>query len=364
MIKICYFITELDIGGAEKHLFELVKRIDKSQFAPVVAALTGRGEVGKWIENLGIKVFYLDTQRPRNISSVLRLKAVLKKEHVDILHTYLFHANVIGRLAGKLAKVKRIISSIRVAEHRANLHLLLQRLTRGLVDKEVAVSADVRNFMIERAKITPDKIIAIPNGLDFEAYRGIKKGACRRRLSIAPEAFVISFVGRLDEQKRSDVLLSAWAKIKHNIPNGKVIIVGDKPEKESSVALARKLGLAETVDFPGWRKDAIDFVAASDIFVLPSMWEGMSNITMEALAVGTPVVTTMVEGMNELLRGSECGVMVEPGSVIELAEAILDLYENPEKGETFSAIGKKHIEENYRIEDVVRRYEKLYLEIL
>ncbi len=80
--------------------------------------------------------------------------------------------------------------------------------------------------------------------------------------------------------------------------------------------------------------------------------------------MGTPVVTTMVEGMNELLRGGECGVMVEPGSVMELAEAILDLYENPEKRETFSAIGKKHIEENYRIEDVVRRYEKLYLEIL
>jgi len=363
MIKICYFITELDVGGAEKHLFELLKRIDRRRLAPIVGALTGRGEVGGWLEGLGINVFYLDMRSVGDIGGVFRLERILRKEKVLFLHTFLFHANLIGRIAGKLAGVQRIISSVRVAERRDNVHLLLQRLTRGLVDKEVAVSEDVRRFMIERARINPAKTIVIPNGLDFEAYRSIKKNRCRRRLGISGDAFVISFVGRLDEQKRPDVLLRAWAKIRHKVPNGRVVIVGDKPEKQSSVNLARKLGLLESVDFPGWRKDAIDFVAASDIFVLPSMWEGMSNITMEALAVGTPVITTRVEAMAELLRGGECGIMVEPGNAIELAEAILDLYQSPEKREAFSAIGKKHIEENYRIEDVVRRYEKLYLEI-
>jgi glycosyltransferase involved in cell wall biosynthesis len=364
MARICYFITELDIGGAEKHLFEVVKRIDKSRFTPVVVALIGRGELGRWIEDLGIRVFYLDARGAGTLFSIPPLTDILRKERPDILHTFLFHANLIGRIAGRRAKVRKVISSIRVAERRANCHLLLERLTRGLVDKEVAVSEDVRRFMIERAKINPDTIVAIPNGLDFKTYQSFTKDDCRARLSISADAFVISFVGRLDEQKRPDILLRAWAKIRNAIPNGRVIIVGDKPEKESTVSLAEKLGVLESVEFPGWRSDAIEFVTASDIFVLPSMWEGMSNITMEALAVGTPVVTTAVEGMRELLRGGECGVLVEPGNADELARAMLNLCRDPEKRQAFSAIGKKHVEENYRIEDTVRRYEQLYSEIL
>ena len=364
MIKICHFITELDIGGVEKHLFELVKRIDKSRFLPVVGALSGRGKVGKWIEAAGVKVFYVEMEKPWDLLSILRLKRILKREKVDILHTFLFHANVIGRLAGRLAGVKKTVSSTRIAERRPNLHCELLRLTRGLVDHELAVSEDVRHFMIERAGISPEKITVIPNGLDFELYRGADRAASRRKLDIPPEAFVICFVGRLDEQKRPDVLLKAWAGIRDKVPAGRVIIVGDKPSKDPVVNLARKLGVEASVDFPGWREDALDFIVASDIFVLPSMGEGMSNVAMQALAVGTPVITTKVEGMNELLCGGDCGVMVRRDSPGELAAAIVDLYENPEKREKLAAAGRGHVEKNYRIEDVVKKYEDKYIEIL
>jgi len=363
MIKIFYLITELDVGGAEKHLFELVRRIDRSNFLPVVGALGGRGEVGGWMEAQGIQVFYLEMKRRRFPLSILHLKRILKREKVDILHTFLFHANIIGRLAGKWAGVGRIISSTRIAERRQNFHCELLRLTRGLVHCELAVSQDVRDFMIDRAKISPEKITVIPNGLDFELYRRADRIAARKKLNIPPRAFIICFVGRLDEQKRPDLLLKAYAKIKKRIRGGKVIIVGDRPSKEPVVSLARRLGIEGSVDFPGWRKDAVDFIAASDIFVLPSMWEGMSNVTMQALAVGTPVITTKVEGMNELLMGGRCGVMVQRDNFDELAAAIVDLYESPEKRRALATAGREHIEKNYRIEDVVRKYEDKYIEI-
>ena len=364
MIKIFYFITELDVGGAEKHLFELVRRIDRSRFLPVVGALSGHGEVGRWIEAEGIRVFHFEMKRRRDVLSILHLKRILKREKVDIVHTFLFHANIIGRLAGRWAGVGKIISSTRIAERRQNSHCGLLRLTRGLVHHELAVSQDVRDFMIERANISPEKITVIPNGLDFELYRGADRMAARKKLHIPPHAFIISFVGRLDEQKRPDLLLKAYAKIRKRIPGSKVIVVGDRPSKEPVVNLARTLGIEAGVAFPGWREDALDFIIASDVFVLPSMWEGMSNVTMQALAVGTPVITTRVEGMNELLCGGRCGVMVERDSFDELAAAMVDLYENPEKRRTLAAAGREHIEKNYRIADVIRKYEDKYVEIL
>ncbi len=163
--RIFYLITDLDIGGAEKMLFELVKRIDRSKFTPEVGCLKGRGRVGKKLEALGIKVRYFHIEKLWHIYKLFKIVSFLKKGHFDILHSYLFHANIIGRICGRIAGIPIIISSIRVCEKKKLYHLWMDRITNRMVNLEICVSREVKNFTIEKAGIPEHKLEVVENGI-------------------------------------------------------------------------------------------------------------------------------------------------------------------------------------------------------
>ena len=163
--RIFYLITDLDIGGAEKMLFELVKRIDRSKFTPEVGCLKGRGRVGKKLEALGIKVRYFHIEKVWDIYKLTSIFFFLRQGHFDILHSYLFHANIIGRICGRIAGIPIIISSIRVCEKKKLYHLWMDRITNRMVDIEICVSKEVKNFTIEKAGIPEHKLEVVENGI-------------------------------------------------------------------------------------------------------------------------------------------------------------------------------------------------------
>jgi len=363
--KILLLITELDVGGAERFVWELARRLPPRDLAVEVAALAGRGEVGRWLEEAGIPVHYLQMRGKLDLAGVLaRTVGLLKARRPHLLHTLLFHANLVGRLAAALAGVSKVVSSVRVAERRRRSHLVAEGATQCLVTRFVAVSQAVRSFMIRRAGIAPDKIMTIPNGVEVSRFaRGAPVGF-RSQIGARDGEVLVTYVGRLERQKGVDVMLCAGAKALRHKGDLRFLVVGAGPDRSAFEVLAARLGIAGHVDFLGWRPDVPDILAASDIFVLPSRWEGMPNALLEAMASGTASVASDVEGVRELIEPGRSGLVVLPGDADALAGAVVSLARDEGLRKRLGAAARRSVTEHFDIGSVVQQYVRLYEELL
>jgi len=365
---ILYVITELDIGGAEKALFELVRRLDPDRYAAEVACLSGHGDVGDWLADLGVPVHYLGVPAGRGlvrhgVAGVRRLRRIVRDLRPHIVHTFLFHANLIGRLAarpGLLARRPAVVGSVRVAERRHRWHLLADGLTRSLIDCEVCVSEGVRRFTHRYARIPLAQLRVIPNGVNLEAIDAVRP-VDPGTIGCDPDRPILCFVGRLDPQKGITILLEAVARVE---PSCQVVLVGDGPQRGELAARAAALGIGDRVHFTGWRPDAAAVMAASDVFVLPSLWEGMPNALMEAMALGRCAVASAVEGSDELIDDGVTGLLVPAGAVAPLAERIALALADTDRRRQLGRAARRRIAERFTIERAVTAYDALYRELL
>jgi len=369
--RILYLITELDVGGAEKALCELVHRLNREAYAPVVACLSGRGPVAEWLAALDVPVHTLGLPDrgagPWDVLTALRrLRRLVRRLQPAILHTILFHANLLGRLGvcrrGSAGRPV-IVSAVRVAERRFRWHLLGDYVTHGLADCEVCVSEGVRRFMRRQARIPPDKLRVIPNGVDLAAIDAVQP-ADLADLGCRTGGTALCYVGRLDGQKGLSVLLRALARLRGATAGWHLVVVGEGPLRGELAALARRLHIDGRVQFLGWRPDALTIVAACDLFVMPSLWEGMPNAVMEAMALGRCVVATAVEGTTELIESGRSGLLVPPRQVRRLADAITVAITNPDRRAALGRSARERIADHFTIERTVARYEALYRDLL
>lgn len=363
VVKIVYLITELNIGGAEKCLYELVKRVDKDRFQPTVISIKSSGRVGEWIESEGVEVISLGMESKFSPLGLLKLRYILKKSGFDILHSFLFHANIFGRVAAFLWDVPITISSIRVCEKEREHHLRLDKLTEELVDVEVCVSKNVRRFTIENAKLKPEKLRVIHNGIDLSKLKNLK-GNVRKELGIGNKEFLIASVGRLTKQKGFKYLVKAAEKVLKLEKNVNFCIVGEGELKENLFELVRELGLSDCVHLLGFREDVLSIINKSDLFVLPSLWEGLPNVLLESAALGVPIVSTDAGGCSEIIEDGENGILVSPGDEDDLANAILEMIRESEIRKKFAEKGKRIIKNKFSIEKMVNAYKDLYEELL
>ncbi|MBI5758256.1 MAG: glycosyltransferase, partial [Planctomycetales bacterium] len=326
-IPIAFCITDLDVGGAERALVQLVTRLDRREWNPVVFCLSGPGTLVLELEAALVPVICLGANRDDGLFRRLRIVWLLARElralspRPRLLQTFLFHANLAGRIAGRLAGIKRIVSGIRVAEQRARWHLWLDWLTNWLVDLNVCVSQSVADFTRAHGWLRGTKLTVIPNVVDYERFAQ-GEPADLTSLGIPRESRVIVTVGRLDEQKGHRFLIEALPAVLREHHDARLLVVGDGPLREELQALARQLGIAEAVCFAGHRDDVPALLRASKCFVLPSLWEGMPNVVLEAMAAGVPVVTTSVEGVLELIEPDRTGLVVKVGNATEISSAL------------------------------------------
>jgi glycosyltransferase involved in cell wall biosynthesis len=377
--SILYVITELDIGGAEKALYGLVRRLDRRRYAPEVACLSGRGAVGAWLAALDVPVHYLypASQRPSVrlvVGALWRLRRLVREVRPDLVHTVLFHANLIGRLAvlgshsappgpgrGRPGHRPVVVSAVRVAERRYRWHLLGDYLTSHLVDREVCVSKGVRRFTERCARIPAQKLCVIPNGVDLPAIDAVRP-ADLTALGCRPGRPTIAYVGRLDPQKGLSHLLRALAGLSQTA--WQLVLAGDGPQRTELETFVASLGLADRVRFLGWRPDALSIVAACDLFVMPSLWEGMPNAVMEAMALGKCVVATAVEGTEDLMEDGVSGLLVPARQSQALAEAIRRALADADLRDRLGAAARERIRAHYSIDRVVAQHDALYQSLL
>lgn len=358
MRRIFYLITELDVGGAEKALYELVTRLDRERFTPVVGCLTGRGVIGRWLEERGIRVIYIDLKGFWDAAAWFRLRRALKTERPDVLHTFLFHANVAGRLAAVGLPVRRVISSIRVEEPRRR-HVAIERITRGLVHAVTCVSQSACDHARRRMKISPDKLHVIPNGVDMAKLAG-EPTEPPREWNLPADAPLVGVIGRLHEQKDPLLMLDAASRVVRERPEVHFAFAGDGPLAAECRNRTGALGLQDNVTWLGWQANVRPLMHRMDLMALSSRWEGMPNVVLEAMACGKPVVATAAGGVPELVKDGGTGILVPPGDAEALAGAMLRVLNDDELRRKMAAAAAARVEESFSMECMVAANEALY----
>lgn len=363
--RLALCITDLDVGGAELALVELATRLDRARFSPVVYCLAPRPErpeasCAARLEAAGIPVHCLGARRWKHAAGAIRrLVGLLRRQRPHLLQSFLFHANLAGRIAARLAGVPRVVAGIRVAERQAWWHLWLDRLTCSWVDRYVCVSRAVAEFSIRKGRLPSRRVLVIPNGVDVARYPACQL-ADLTQLDIPPGSRVVTFIGRLDRQKGVDWLLETAARWIQEVEDCHLLIVGEGPWYPLLVAKAHQTGLSCRVHFVGFRRDVAEILAASALVVLPSRWEGMANVLLQAMASRLPVVATDVEGVREVLGEASAAQVVPFGDTEGFARRVIDLLKDAVLAASLGEANRRRVESAFRIETTVQAYERLW----
>jgi len=378
--RIAFCITDLDIGGAEQCLTNVVCHLDRRVWSPHVYCLSRRGALVDRLEQAGIPCTCLNWRGWPDAWRVLSLARKLRQLRPKLLQTFLFHANIAGRIAGTLAGVPIIVSGIRVAEQEKRWHLRLERLTRRLVTAHVCVSQEVATFSIREANLPPGAVTVIPNGVDVARFADAWP-IRNSELAAPPETRWMISVGRLHPQKGHRLLIEAVAPLLLKHPNWRLMIVGDGPLRGELDRQIGELGCRERIVLLGFRHDVPQLLKTSSLFVLPSLWEGQPNAISEAMAAGLPVIASDVEGVRRLdsaaLTGNPpevvgpggvlegvTGLIVPPNDVRALRGAIASLLDAPDTLDELAP--KTHLLCRYllTIEGMAGQYADLYASLL
>lgn len=364
-INIALCITELDLGGAERCLTELAVRVDRRRFAPVVYCLGPRparedASCLPALEAAGVKFHCLGGRSMWQFPLVAgRLKRLLASQNTQIIQAFLFHANLLGRIAAPRAGVGVVVCGIRVAERGTPWHLRLDRLTQGWVDRYVCVSRSVAEFSATTGRLPSPKLVVIPNGIDLAKYPA-RQPADLNAMGIPTGRRVVTFVGRLESQKGVQWLIEAAPAWLEKLPDCDLLVVGEGPLRHTLEATCQAEGLAGRVHFAGWRTDVPEILAASDLLVLPSAWEGMPNVVLEAMASRRPVVASNVEGIEELLGATAPQQTVRYGDSKDLVDKVVSLMSDQTAAARVAESNRRRVEENFAISRMVAAYEDLW----
>lgn len=370
-VKILYVITSTGIGGAEKMLYELVTRLDRERFEPMVCSLKPMGQFGEKLRGNDIPFFSLDMPEASGfrgalvtLRSLYRLLMLTVALSPDLMHTFLFRANQVGRFIGWIQGVP-VISAIRVLEMEKEYHHTCDARTSFMSTHYTAVSEEVRQYTIRKSGLKPEKITTIPNGIDLALFHGIVADiSLPESLGLAPDNRLIIFVGRLSRQKGLPFLLEAFCSVAEAVPSARLLIVGEGEDEESLKADAGSRGITDKVVFTGIRSDIPALLSLCEVVVLPSLWEGMPNALLEAMASAKPVVATSAGGVPEVVVDGETGLLVPPSDPKALATALLTLLNDPDRAREMGEKGFERVKRRFDIAATVRRTEELYRQVL
>lgn len=364
--RVALVITELEPGGAERCLVELATRLDPARFQVTVFALASRPRAPrqvlvKRLERAGLPVHFLGCDRWwQAFAAVRRLSKLLWEQRPQLVQTFLFHANLIGLWAARQAGVPHVITSVRVADPRP-WRMWLERCCTAPADQIICVSQGVADHC-HRYGFPVEKLIVIPNGIDLARISRVEP-ADLQQLGVAPGHKVLLFAGRLDRQKGIDAFFPIATKILEDFSDWEWILLGDGPLRPRLMRQASASPAASRIHFLGWQPEILPLMKACELLVLPSRWEGMPNVVLEAIACGKPVLATRSEGVTELLGASEQEQTVPVGDWNALACRLRWWLQDQAHRES---LGQANLcrAKHFSVETMVERYAELYERIL
>ncbi len=380
-------VTNLDIGGAQEVVRTLAENMEKVGCRSVVCAFKD-GPLRAGIERLGVPVVILPS-RKHGVTNplfflleLLRARRLLlglvKIHNVDVIQTHIL------RSLDFLVLSLRLQSDVRVfwifhnerfdlrEEHLGRQKWLLEpklwgyhtlyRIGARWANRLVAVSEQVKSAMLKTMPhIHENRIAVVCNSVDVTRYGDrTLRSILRRELGIGDHDRVVAMVATFKEQKGHRFLLDALPSVMRQFPDLHVLLIGDGALRLALEAQARNLKLDERVHFLGSRNDVPDLLSASDLFILPSLWEGLPMALVEAMASGLPAIGTRVAGTNQVMAHGETGLLVTPGSADELCEAMLELLSSPERMDRMGRAARQRVEVHFGAVKQAREYLALF----
>jgi glycosyltransferase involved in cell wall biosynthesis len=346
-----------------KRLFAwMIPRFDPERFDVSLVSLRKRDLSEETLEALGIDITYLHKSKfdPATLPALLK---VIDRKKIDILHLHGYGATTFGRTAGAMRRLPAILH-----EH-ANLtdtpwfqkvaDIALERFT----DIAIAVSTSTAGFVVQARKIPPEKVKVVYLGAPVDEFAKPRSAdeiaAVRRELGLRPDDFAVGSVTRLHDSKGNEYLVAAARRVLDGRPRAKFLLVGEGPLRGALEAQARSLGLGDRFVFHGFARDVAAVLAAFDLSVFPSLWEGTPLTVFEALAAGKPIVATDADGLIDVLTAGRDAVIVPTRDSAALADRIISLMDRPEERARLSAAARVTGRE-YDIGTFVRKMERLY----
>jgi len=360
-ITILHLITGLETGGAEMNLVRLLPALEQHA-RNIVCCLTSEGPVSRLLREENIPVIHLGTRKSLFdffSPKVLRaFRTLLRTEKPDAIITYLIHADLFGRIWGRLFGARSIFCSNRGSLLGWQWLSSIDRLTSFLVTGYLFQTHAMRDAIVSQQRIPFEKTFVIPNALDpIDANETeVHRAGILQSVNVTdPSIPTILCVANLRKGKGHTTLLRAHEALWRTFGPTNLLIVGDGEQRPILETLAAQSSARKNIFFLGYRSDIPQFLHASNCFVLPTHYEGMSNAILEALSAGIPVVTTDIPVNREVIRDGISGLLIPVGNEEKLTKAIESILRDPKKCESLVRQGKQFIQNTCHSERVARR---------
>jgi glycosyltransferase involved in cell wall biosynthesis len=385
--SVLHIITRFDRGGSARNTFLTAIGHDRKRFrvglvhgrpGPLTSEESALMKADlKLLSQAGVRVVEVPTL-VREVRPILDARAMLalwrlfRRERPALVHTHTSKAGVVGRLAAWLAQVPVVI-------HTPHGHIfygyygavtsaligLLERFLAKITDRIVTLTDRGAHEHVQFHIAGMEKFATIHSGIDLAYFRSVQVDPAvkRKELGLPPEGLIVGTVGRLVPIKGLEWLLKAASRVLAEFPQACFVIIGDGPMLGELRQLTSELGIGARVVFLGAREDVPECLAALDLFVLPSLNEGMGRVLLEAMAVGCPVVATRVGGIPDIVADGTTGLLVSPRDDRALAEAILTLLRDRSRRAAYGEAARRHVDGRFDVETMVRNIERLYDEV-
>lgn len=305
---------------------------------------------------------------PLDSLAFLQLFRVCRRERFDLVNTHTSKGGFLGRLAARLAGVPRVIHTAHgfafmqtSSKWLTMFYAYLERLAGHFCDLVISVNEEERLDAIRQKVIRPDKIVTILNGIDLDPFEEVGAvEATRRELGMPDDALIVGTVGRLAVQKGFAYLIQAVPQVLRSCPKAWFVFAGSGPLESELRAVAAEKDVVERCRFLGFREDIPELLGCYDLFVLPSLWEGLSITLLEAMAAAKPVVATDIKGNREVIADSVDGLLVPPADPEALANAIVELLQDRERAQTMGARAREKIRQHFSQEAMVENTLRWY----
>jgi L-malate glycosyltransferase len=382
-IRVLQLVESFAVGGAERVVLMLAMHTNRQRFEVIPCALRQSGPLeddlraaGKEYRMLGIprRSILTGPLFVANFRRTLRaLVNTLKDLSIDIIHTHLTESTLLGVLAARCANGPRVcatVHSIIVSPERGRLSPRAWLLGIAIdkmfsqVDPIITVSESVAQGIRLRTSVSPEKMLTIPNGVEPDRFRFQgDRHALRHKLGLPKDRLVLATVGRLSREKGYSYLQEALALMPPQ-QRPLTLIVGDGPDRYELESRTIAMGLDRDIRFLGNRRDVPDLLAAADIFVLSSLWEGLPLVLLEAMAAGLPAVVTAVGGNPEVVEDGASGMLVPAGDERALVEALSSLLSDPLRREQMGRAARERFDRYFSVQRFIEAHERLYEEML
>jgi glycosyltransferase involved in cell wall biosynthesis len=368
-IKVLECIRQGQIGGGESHLLSLSENLNKNIFEPVVLSFTDGPMIGL-LRKMNIDTTIIYTEKPFNIFIWKKVRAFIKEKKIDLIHAHGTRANSNVYWAAQSLKIP-LIYSIHGWSFHDNQKSLIKKIRifseKFLTSKSIInISVSESNKQTGIKNIKSFSSVVVNNGIDQEKFNPAKAFKnVRKELGIKEQQIVLLFIARFTSHKQPLTLIHAFSIVLKKMPDLQLLMVGEGDEKEAALQLAKELSIEKNIIFEPFRQDVPDILNAADIFILPSLWEGLPIGLLEAMSMGKAVIASNVDGTCEIIKDEHNGCLIALNNLQnELAKKIILLANDSELRQQYGSKAMETVKNRFNAATMTKQIEDIYTSLL